>query len=129
MTDRIDDVVDDIRVAAPGDVVEAPAHRQIVAHQVKTLFKLRVQREVVGITFGAGRADELLLRVEQAEGESGAGLDRVGEFGFVQNRQLEKWNVSPREKAIRRVPRIRPGLLAAENWIVNVEVERLIGTR
>src|SRR5579871_6915396 len=120
MANGIDDIVHGIRVTASCDVVEAAAQGEIVAHQMEALFKLRVQREVVGITFGAGRADELLLRVEQAEWESGAGFDRVGEFGFVEDRKLEKRNVSPGEKAIRSVPRIRPGLLAAENRIVHV---------
>ena len=95
MSCGIDHAVDDVRIAASSDVVESATNREIVAEQVKAFFKLRIQREVERESLRARSTDELLLWVEQAEGESSASFDRVGKFGLVKNRQLEKRGVSP----------------------------------
>ncbi len=38
----VDDVVDDVGIAAAGDVVEAAANGQVVAQEVKALFELQI---------------------------------------------------------------------------------------
>ena len=75
----------------------------------------------------SGLADELLLVGELAEGKSGAGLHGIGDFKAMDDRQLEEMEVSPGEKAVGRIPRIRAGLLGAEDVVVDVEIERLVG--
>jgi len=88
--ERIDGAVDDIRVAAPGDVVESTAQRQVVPEKVKAFFGLQVQGEVERESFRAGRADEFLLGAEKAEGKSGTGFQRVGKFELVDDGELEE---------------------------------------
>ena len=123
----IDDAVDDVGIAAAGDVVEAAANCQVVAEEVKAFFELQVQGEIAGKTLRAGRADELLLVGEKVEGESGAGFQGIGEFELVDDRQLEERKDTPGEEAVGSVPGIRARLLRAENGIVDIEVESLIG--
>ena len=123
----IDDAVDYVGIAAAGDVIEAAAEGQVVAEEMEAFFELQVEGEVVGEAVGAGLADELLLVVEEAEGESGAGFHRVGEFELMDYGQLEEREISPGEEAVGSVPGIGAGLLGAEDRAVDVEVERLIG--
>ncbi len=76
----------------------------------------------------SGFADELLLVGEFVERESGAGFHGVCDFETMNDRQTEKREVSPGEKAVRGIPRIRTGLLGAEDIVVDVEIERLVGS-
>ena len=57
----VEDVVDYEGIAAAADVVKAAAQGEVVAEEVKALFQLEVEREVVGESLGVGWADELLL--------------------------------------------------------------------
>ena len=123
----IDDAVDDVGIAAAGDVVEAAAEGQVVSEEVKAFFELQVEGEIRGKALGAGCADEFLLVVEEAERESGAGFDGVGDFEFVDDGEVEERKISPGEKAVGSVPGIRTGLLRAEDGVVDVEIESLIG--
>src|ERR1051326_743482 len=102
MIDGVDDVVDHEGIAASGDVVKSAAQGEIVAEKVKAFFQLQVEGEIFGETLGAGSADQLLLGVEEAEGKSGAGFDRVGELHLVDDGEVEEGHVSPGEKAVDR---------------------------
>ena len=124
----VDHAVDYIWIAAAGDVVESSAKSEVVAEEMEALFQLEIQRQVFGEAMLSGFADELLLVGELAEGESGAGFHGVGDFKAMDDRQIEKWKVSPGEEAVRRIPRIRAGLLRAEDVVVDVEIERLVGS-
>ena len=123
----IDDVVDYVGIAAAGDVVEAAAQRQIVSEKVKAFFELEVEREILGETLCAGRADELLLIGEKIVWESGAGFCGVGDFELMDYGKFEQREISPGEKTVRSIPGIRAGLLRAEDGTVDIEVEGLIG--
>src|SRR5579872_144334 len=124
---RVDDAVDYEGIAAAGDVVEAAAEGEVVSEEVKAFFELQVEREIIGEALGTGRADELLLVVEKAEGESGAGFEGVGDFELMNDGQLEEGQVSPGEEAVGSVPGKGAGLLRAEDGAVDVEIESLIG--
>ena len=89
MTDGIDHIVDDEGIAASRDVVEAASDRQVVAEEMEALFELEIERGVVGKALGSGQADQLLLGIEQVEGESGAYFHGVGDFELMNYRQLE----------------------------------------
>jgi len=45
----------------------------------------------------------------------------------VEYGNTEERKISPGEKSIGRIPRVRTGLLRAEDWVVDVEIESLIG--
>lgn len=108
----VDDVVDDEGIAAAVDVVEAAAQGQVVSEEVEAFFELQVEGEVIGEAFGAGRADELLLIVEKAEGESGAGFGGVCDFELMDHGQLEEGQISPRRGSGWECPRERGRVVA-----------------
>ena len=123
----IDDVVDDVGIAAAVDVVEAAAEGEIVSEKVEAFFELEIDGQVGGEPLGVGRSDEFLLVVENVEWESGAGFQRVGDFQLMNHREGEEGQISPREEAVRSVPRIGARLLRGKDGAVDVEVESLIG--
>ena len=84
-----------------------PRSGQVVAEEVEAFFELEVEGEIFGKALGAGRADELLLVVEQVEGESGAGFEGVGDFELMNDGELEERKVSPGEETVGSVPGIR----------------------
>ena len=94
--------------------------------KVETLFELDVQGEVVGKPLGSGSADKLLLIVQRAERKSACGPLPCMQLELVNDRELEQRRVSPRQKAVRRIPGIGTWLLRTEDRIVDVEIERLI---
>src|SRR5579863_10440179 len=126
---RIDHAVYHERIASPGNVVETSAKRQVVAKKMKPFFQLQVQRKIVGETLRPRFPDQLLLIVDFVERESGARFHRVGDFRLMKDGERKKRQISPREKAVGRVPRIRTRLLRGKNWTIDVEVERLIRAR
>src|SRR3954471_23054079 len=128
MADWVDHIVDHIGIAAPADVVESATNCKMVPQQMKAFFELHIEREIKWKALRAGSADELLLRIQQAVGKSRASFQRVRQLCFVQDRQLEKRSVSPGQKTVGRVPRIRPWLLGAEHRIIHIKVESLIGS-
>ena len=123
----VDGAVDDVGIAAAGDVVESAAEGQVVSEKVEALFELQVEGEICGKALSAGCADEFLLVVKEAEGESGAGFEGVGDFEFVDDGEFEEGKISPGEKAVGSVPGIGAGLLRAEDGVVDVEIESLVG--
>jgi len=124
---RVDVVIHDVGVGVVGDVVEAAAQDPEVSEEVEALFELEIEGEVFGEALRTGQADELLLIVGYVEGESGAGFEGVGDFGVVNDGKFDERYVSPGKEAVGSVPGIGTRKLWAEQWIVEVEVESLIG--
>ena len=85
----IDDAVDDVRVAATGDVVEAATQGQVVSEKMKALFELQIESEVIGEAKLARLTQEFLLIGQFAEGESGAGFGGVGDFELMNDGHFE----------------------------------------
>ena len=123
----IDDAVDHEGIAASGNVIEPAADSEVIVEQVKTLFELKIQRKIIGKALGARFAQKLHLVVQEIERESGAGFHRIGDFELVKDGKREQGEISPGKKAVGSVPGIGSGLLRAENRVVDVEVEDLIG--
>src|ERR1700724_109241 len=122
----VEDVIDYERIAAAADVVEATAEGEIVAEEMKALFELEVEGDIVRKALCAGFANELLLVGEEIERESGAGFERVGDFELMDDGKLEQRKVSPGKESVGSVPEIGARLLGTEDGVVNVEIESLI---
>src|SRR5258708_17192146 len=116
-------VVDVDPVFAASDVVEAAADGPVIAEGVESFFDVCVQREPHGEATRAWGLDELLLIIDDVEGESGADLGGIGEIEAFHEREQ-----AVGEEAVRSVPRVGTELLGAELRVVDVEVEDLVGT-
>src|SRR5581483_5650311 len=125
----VDEAVHEESVLVIRDVVEAATNRPVKAKCVKTFFEVQVQAEPVRKAAGAGRFDELLLRVFDIEGKAAARLQRVSEVNLVKDGQLEKRQQPPGEETVWRVPAVGSGLLRTEDRVINIEIEHLVGSR
>src|SRR5208337_2294362 len=74
------------------------------------------------------RSHQLLQVVVHAERESGAGFAGVSQIERMYEWQLEKWQETPGEKAVGRVPRIGARRLRTQDGIIDIEIENLVGT-
>src|SRR5882762_9164290 len=77
---RIDVGVNGIRIAMVRNVVEAGAHRPVVAEQMEPLFYLDVERKIFREVVKAGRANEALLAVRNVERKSAPSVHGVGDL-------------------------------------------------
>src|SRR5215469_7959743 len=109
----VDHAIDDVGVAAAGDVVETSAQSPIVVEEVEFLFELHVQREVKRIALGADLPLNVQLIGELCEGKAGPGFGGISKFELVKDREAEEGKISPGEKTIGSVPRVRARLLRA----------------
>ena len=76
----VDVVVDVDPVFAAGDVVEASTDGPVVAEGMESFFDMCVQREPGGEASRTWGLDELLLIVDDVEGEPGVDLGGIGEI-------------------------------------------------
>src|SRR5579863_2412373 len=127
MRDGIDDIVHDEEITAAGDVIEATAQSEVVAEEVESFFELQVEREVIRKALSARSADQLLLRIQEAERKTGASFHCISDFELVNDREFEQRQISPGKKAVGSIPRIRTGLLRAQDRTIDIEIECLIG--
>src|SRR6266536_296209 len=91
---------------------------------MESLFKVQVEREVLGKTMRPWRLNQLSLGVDHRKGEPGTGFAGVADI-----EAFEQGQPSPGNEAIGSVPGIRSGDLRADGQIIEGIVEHLVGSR
>ncbi len=94
-----------------------------VAAEAEFFLDAEVEAGVVGEARGVGRANELLLKIDDAEGEAGVVLEKVAELDAPDVRGRP----TPRDEAIGVVPSERAGLLRDVEDIAERRIEDFVG--